>query len=120
MNYLFAFLIGGALCVPAQILLDKTKLTNARILTGYVVAGVIITALNIYPPLVEFASTGATIPLTGFGYTLVNGVRDAVDQDGLLGALTGGLTATAAGISAALCLGLIFSFICFISWERSF
>ena len=111
MNYLIAFIIGGALCIPAQILLDKTKLTNARILTGYIVSGVILSAFNIYKPLVEFASAGATVPLTGFGYILVNGVKDAVDNNGLLGALTGGLSNTAAGICTALCLGLVFSII---------
>ncbi len=111
MNYLFAFLIGGTLCIPAQILLDKTKLTNARILTGYVVSGVILASLNLYEPLVSFASAGATIPLTGFGYSLVKGVKTSVESEGLLGAFTGGLTGTAAGISVAISLGLISSFL---------
>ncbi len=111
MNYLFAFLIGGVLCIPAQILLDKTKLTNARILTGYVVSGVVISALTIYNPLVDFASAGATVPLTGFGYALAKGVREAVDTDGLIGALTGGISGTAAGITAAMCFALVFTLI---------
>ncbi len=109
MNFLYAFLIGGILCVPAQILLDKTKLTNARILTGYVVSGVILSAITIYNPLADFASAGATVPLTGFGYALAKGVREAVDKDGLLGALTGGISGTAAGITAAICFGLVFT-----------
>ena len=109
MNYLYAFLIGGALCIPAQILLDKTQLTNARILTGYVVTGVILSAIGVYSNLVEFASAGATVPLTGFGYSLAKGVRDAVDSDGRLGALCGGLSGTSAGISAALFFSLIWS-----------
>ena len=109
MNFLYAFLIGGILCVPAQILLDKTKLTNARILTGYVVSGVILSAITIYNPLADFASAGATVPLTGFGYALAKGVREAVDKDGLLGVLTGGISGTAAGITAAICFGLVFT-----------
>ena len=111
MNYLYAFLIGGALCIPAQILLDKTKLTNARILTGYVVAGVILGAIGIYSPILEFASAGASVPLTGFGYTLAKSVREAVTEDGLIGALRGGLSGTSAGISAALFFSLIWSMI---------
>ncbi len=111
MNYLYAFLIGGALCIPAQILLDKTKLTNARILSGYVVIGVILGGLGIYTNLVDFASAGATVPLTGFGFSLAKGVKSAVEKDGLLGALYGGLTSTAAGISAALFFSLIWSII---------
>ena len=111
MNYLYAFLIGGALCIPAQILLDKTKLTNARILTGYVVTGVILGAVGIYSPIVEFASAGATVPLTGFGYSLVKGVKEAVATKGLIGALSGGITGTAAGISAALFFSLIWAMI---------
>lgn len=109
MNYLYAFLIGGALCIPAQILLDKTKLTNARILTGYVVTGVILSGFGLYQYLVDFASAGATVPLTGFGYSLVKGVKEAVDKDGLLGALYGGISGTAAGISAALFFSLIWA-----------
>ncbi len=109
MNYLYAFLIGGILCIPAQILLDKTKLTNARILTGYVVTGVILSSINLYNPIVEFANAGATIPLTGFGYSLTKGVREAIDADGCIGIITGGLSGTAAGITASLCFGLIFA-----------
>ena len=109
MNYLYAFLIGGILCIPAQILLDKTKLTNARILTGYVVTGVILSSINLYNPIVDFGSAGATVPLTGFGYSLTKGVREAIDTDGCLGIITGGLSGTAAGITASLCFGLIFA-----------
>ncbi|MBQ9780318.1 MAG: stage V sporulation protein AE [Clostridia bacterium] len=100
--YLRAFLIGGAFCVIAQILIDKTKLTPARILVGYVVAGVFLGAIGLYEPLTEFAGAGATIPLTGFGYNIAKGVKEAVDEKGLLGALTGPLTAAAGGTAAAL------------------
>ncbi len=109
--YLWAFLIGGALCVPAQILLDKTKMTPARILTMYVVGGVLLGALGLYKPLVDFAGAGATTPLTGFGYLISKGVRDAVNKEGLLGALTGGLTAAAGGIAAALVAGFLASLV---------
>lgn len=102
-----AGLVGGLLCVIGQLLIDYTKLTPARILVGYVVAGVALTALGVYPPLVEWAGGGATVPLTGFGYCLAEGVREAVDKDGLVGALTGGLTGTAGGITAAVTLGLV-------------
>lgn len=102
MNYLLSFVIGGFLCVIAQILVDKTTLTPARILVGYVVAGVIISALGLYEPLVKVASSGVTVPLTGFGNVLASGVKKAVEKDGLIGALTGGLTAAAGGISAAI------------------
>lgn len=105
--YVWAFLIGGAWCVLAQILLDKTKLTPARILVGYVVLGVVLGAVGLYRPLVEFAGAGATTPLTGFGYLISKGVREAVDQKGLLGVLTGGLTAAAGGTAAALCFGYL-------------
>ena len=101
-----AALVGGALCVIGQLLIDYTKLTPARILVGYVVTGVALTALGVYPPLVDFAGGGATVPLTGFGYCLAQGVKEAVDKDGLVGAITGGLTATAGGITAAVTLGL--------------
>lgn len=111
MDYLKAFVVGGLFCVIGQILIDKTKLTPARILVGYVVAGVILGALNIYEPLVDFAGAGATVPLTGFGNTLAKGVCDAVEQDGFIGILTGGLKATAGGITAAIIAGLIVSFI---------
>ena len=107
--YAMAFLVGGALCIPAQILLDKTKLTPARILTLYVVVGVFLGAIGVYEPLVKFAGAGATIPLTGFGYLISQGVRDAVEAEGLLGALTGGIGATAGGITAALVAGLLAS-----------
>ncbi len=105
-GFLKAFIIGGALCVIAQILIDKTKLTPARILVMYVVSGVILTAIGLYAPLVDFAGAGATVPLTGFGYTLAKGVEKAVTETGLLGALTGGLTATAGGITAAMVFGV--------------
>lgn len=111
MNYLYAFLIGGLLCIPAQILIDKTKLTNARILTIYVVAGVVLGGFGVYKCLVDLASTGATIPLLGFGYSLAKGTREAVDKDGLFGALYGGIQGTAAGISAAVALSFIWSLI---------
>ena len=105
--YFRAFLVGGALCVIAQILVDKTKLTPARILVIYVVAGVILGGLGIYQPIVDFAGAGATIPLTGFGFAISKGIREAVDEQGLLGALTGALKATAGGISAALIFGYL-------------
>ncbi|MBR5512572.1 MAG: stage V sporulation protein AE [Ruminococcus sp.] len=101
-----AFLIGGIICVIGQLLIDYTKLTPARILTGFVVAGVILSALGLYKPLAEFAGAGATVPLTGFGHLLAEGVRKAVDREGFLGIFTGGLTASAAGITAALLAGL--------------
>jgi len=107
MDYLKAFLVGGALCVIGQVLIDKTKLTPARILVGYVVAGVALAALGIYQPLLDFAGAGASVPLTGFGATLARGVRDAVDESGALGILTGGLKSTAGGITAAIIFGLI-------------
>ena len=107
MEYVYAFLVGGALCVIAQILIDRTSLTPARILVGYVVAGVILTGCGIYGPLVDFAGAGATVPLSGFGYSLATGVKSAVAQHGWIGALTGGLTATAGGITAALCFGFL-------------
>jgi len=107
MEYLKAFAVGGAFCVIAQIFIDKTMLTPARILVAYVVSGVILGAVGVYEPLVEFAGAGATTPLTGFGYLISRGVREAVDKDGLIGALTGGFTAAAGGISAALIFGYI-------------
>lgn len=106
MQYLWSFIIGGAICVIGQLLIDFTKLTPARILVAYVVSGVVLTALGLYRPLVEFAGAGATVPLTGFGYAITNGVKTAVDEQGALGILTGGLTATAAGITAAIILGI--------------
>ncbi len=106
-QFIWSFVIGGLLCVVAQILIDKTRLTPARILVSYVVAGVILGAIGVYKPLVELAGAGATVPLTGFGYLISEGVREAVDSQGLLGALTGGLTAAAGGISAALVFGYL-------------
>jgi len=107
MDYLKAFLLGGILCAVGQILIDKTKLTPARILVLYVVSGVALGALGLYQPLVEWGGAGATIPLTGFGNTLAKGVKEAVSEDGLLGALTGGLKASAGGITAAVFFGLL-------------
>ena len=101
MQYLNAFLCGGVLCAVGQVLLDRTKLTPARILVCYVTAGVLLGGLGLYAPLVEWAGAGATVPLTGFGFTLAKGVQKAVSQHGLLGALTGGISATAGGITAA-------------------
>jgi len=109
MDFLKAFLVGGLLCVIGQILIDKTKLTPARILVSYVVIGVLLGATGIYEKLVDFAGAGATVPLTGFGYNLAKGVKEAVDQDGFLGILTGGLKASAGGITAAILSGLIVS-----------
>lgn len=102
-----AFLVGGALCMLGQILIDRTRLTPARILSGYVVAGVVLSAVGLYQPLVDFAGAGATVPLTGFGHLLAKGVREAVKADGWLGAFTGGLTASAAGVTAAVFAALI-------------
>ncbi len=112
LSLLWAFLIGGALCVIAQILIDKTKLTPARILVGFVVAGVVLGAVGLYKPFAEFAGAGATTPLSGFGYLIAKGVRQAVDEKGLLGAFTGALSAAAGGTAAALCFGLLAAFIC--------
>ena len=109
MDYLKAFLIGGIFCVIGQILIDKTKLTPARILVSYVVIGVVLGAVGIYEPLVKFAGAGASTPLTGFGYTLAKGVREAVREDGFIGIFTGGLKASAGGISAAVLAGLFAS-----------
>jgi len=106
-----AFLIGGFFCLIGQILIDKTKLTPARILVGYVVAGVILGALGLYQPIADFAGAGATVPLTGFGNTLAKGVRKAVTEDGFIGILTGGLKAAAGGITAAIAAGLLSSFL---------
>ena len=107
MDYLNAFLCGGILCAIGQILIDKTQLTPARILTGYVVAGVLLSALGLYEPIVNWGGAGATVPLTGFGHALAKGVREAVAKDGWLGVFTGGLTATAGGIAAAVVLGVV-------------
>lgn len=109
--YIKVFLIGGALCAIGQALIDYTKLTPARILVSYVVAGVILGGLGLYQPLVDFAGAGATVPLTGFGWLLSKGVKEAVAEKGLLGILSGGLTATSAGIAAAVFFGLVFALI---------
>ena len=106
MEYLKAFVAGGFLCLIGQILIDKTKLTPARILVAYVVAGVILGGLQLYPKFVDFAGAGATVPLTGYGNTLAKGVREAVDKDGFLGIFTGGLKAAAGGITTAITAGL--------------
>ena len=107
MEYLNAFLCGGALCAVGQIIVDKTQLTPARILTGYVVVGVLLSALGLYEPLVQWGGAGATVPLTGFGHSLAKGVREAVATDGWLGIFTGGLSATAGGIAAAVVFGVL-------------
>ena len=107
MSYLYCFICGGILCAIGQLLIDLTNLTPARILTGYVVAGVVLQAVGVYQPIVDWAGCGATVPLTGFGYSLAKGVQKAVTEKGLLGVMTGGLTATAGGIAAAVVFGLI-------------
>ena len=111
MEYLKSFLIGGIFCLIGQILIDKTKLTPARILVGYVVAGVILSAVGLYQPIADFAGAGASVPLTGFGHLLAKGVKEAIAEQGFIGILTGGLKATAGGISAAMIAGLIVSLI---------
>ena len=111
MDYLKAFTVGGILCLIGQLLIDKTKLTPARILVSYVVIGVILGGIGLYEPLVEFAGAGATVPLTGFGNTLAKGVREAIHQTGFPGIFTGGLKATAGGIAAAIFAGLLVSLI---------
>ena len=112
MEYLNAFLCGGILCAIGQILIDKTQLTPARILTGYVAAGVLVSAVGLYQPLADWGGAGATVPLTGFGHLLAKGVKQAVSQDGLIGALTGGSTAAAGGITAAIFFGFFVALIC--------
>ena len=111
MDYVKAFWVGGALCLIGQILIDKTKLTPARILVSYVVAGVILGGIGVYKYLADFAGAGATVPLTGFGFNLAKGVKEAVDKDGFLGIFTGGLKASAGGITAAILAGLLSSLI---------
>lgn len=111
MDYLRAFVVGGLFCVIGQILIDKTKLTPARILVSYVVAGVILSGVGLYEKLVEFAGAGATVPLTGFGHSLAKGVKEAIAENGFLGIFTGGLKATAGGIAAAVTAGLLVSLI---------
>lgn len=109
MEVLKAFLVGGLFCLVGQILIDTTKLTPARILVSYVVAGVFLGAIGVYEPIVKFAGAGATVPLTGFGHTLAKGVKEAIQEDGFIGILTGGLKATAGGITAAITAGLLMS-----------
>lgn len=111
MEYIKAFIVGGLLCVVGQILIDKTKLTPARILVSYVVIGVFLGAIGLYEKLIDFAGAGAAVPLTGFGSNLAKGVREAIDESGFLGILTGGLKATAGGIAAAVFSGLLVSLI---------
>jgi stage V sporulation protein AE len=111
LDYVKAFLVGGLLCLIGQILIDKTKLTPARILVSYVVAGVLLGAIGVYEPFANFAGAGATVPLTGFGYTLAKGVKEAVRENGIIGVLTGGLKSTAGGITAAIFAGLLVSLI---------
>ena len=112
MDYVWCFLCGGLLCLIGQVLIDLTKLTPARILTGYVVGGVLLQALGLYQPLVDWAGAGATVPLTGFGYSLAKGVAKAVEEKGGMGILTGGLTAAAGGIAAAVVFGLLAAVLC--------
>lgn len=111
MDYVKAFLIGGLFCLIGQFLIDKTKLTPARILVSYVVIGVFLGAVGVYQSIVDFAGAGATVPLTGFGNTLAKGVKEAVDKDGFIGIFTGGLTASAGGIAAAVVAGLVASLV---------
>lgn len=112
MEYLNTFLCGGLLCAVGQIILDRTNLTPARILTGYVVAGVFLQAVGVYQYMVDWGGAGATVPLTGFGYSLAKGVARAVAEKGLLGVITGGLTATSGGIAAAVVFGLLMAILC--------
>ena len=109
MDYIKAFLVGGIFCLLGQILIDKTKLSPARILVSYVVIGVFLGAVGIYKPIVEFAGAGATVPLTGFGYNLAKGVKEAIQKDGFIGIFTGGLKACSGGIAAAITAGLLAS-----------
>ena len=110
MDFIKAFITGGLICLIGQILIDNTKLTPGKILVGYVVSGVILTAIGLYGPLKEFAGAGATVPLTGFGYTLVEGTKKAIQEQGLIGALTGPLTSCSGGVMAALLSGVVVSF----------
>ena len=112
MKFINAFWVGGVLCAIAQILIDKTKLTPARIMVSYVVAGVVLTAVGVYEPIVKYAGSGATVPIIGLGYSLAKGVAKAVEKKGWLGVLSGGATGTSGGISAAISFGLLFSVIC--------
>ena len=111
LSCLKAFVVGGAICLVGQILIDYTKLTPARILVSFVVAGVFLTAIGIYEPIVEFAGAGATVPLTGFGYSIAKGVKEAIMQYGIIGALSGGIAATSAGIAAAVFFGFLMALI---------
>ena len=111
MDYLKAFVFGGLLCAIGQLLIDKTKLTPARILVGYVVIGVVLGAVGLYEPFVEYAGAGATVPLTGFGYTLAKGVKESLQEQGFIGIFTGGLKACAGGIAAAVFSGLLVSLV---------
>lgn len=110
--YIKAFVVGGALCLIGQVLIDYTKLTPARILTSYVVAGVILGALGLYEPFAEWAGAGATVPLTGFGNVIAKGIREAVGEKGLMGVFSGGFTAASAGLGAAVIAGLAVSLLC--------
>lgn len=112
MEYVWAFVIGGGICVIGQLLLSLTRLTPARILVAFVTAGVVLSVLGLYEPLVELAGAGATVPLTGFGYSLGKGAIEAVQEKGILGAFTGGITATAGGVAAAIVFGYLFALIC--------
>ena len=109
MNYLWAFVTGGIICVMGQILIDLTKLTPARILVGFVVSGVILSALGLWQPVVDFAGAGATVPIIGFGHTLAQGMKEAVAKNGIVGIFTGGCTACAGGVAASLIFGFIAS-----------
>lgn len=111
MDYINAFWVGGLICVIGQILIDKTKLTPARILVSFVVLGVVLTAIGIYKPIVDFAGAGASVPLSGFGYTMAEGVKKAISSDDALGIITGGVTAAAAGIASAIVFGCLFALI---------
>lgn len=111
MGYVWAFVVGGAICAVGQLFIDLTGLTPARILTGYVIAGVVLSALGLYAPLADFAGCGATVPLLGFGHLLAKGVRTALAEDGAVGILTGGLTAAAAGVTASLLCGVVCSLV---------
>ena len=113
-----AFIIGGAICAVGQLFIDYTRLTPARILTGFVVAGVVLSALGLYKPIVEFAGAGATVPLTGFGHLLAEGIKKSIAEKGLLGILSGGLTAASGGVTAAIVFGLIAA-ICFKQRDKS-
>ena len=118
MEYIKAFLVGGALCLIGQVLIDKTKLTPAKILVSYVVIGVLLQAVGIYEKLINFAGAGASVPLTGFGSVIAKGVRESVEKDGFLGIFTGGFTAAAGGITAAIIAAVIASFL-FKSKDKS-